>query len=64
MKYYLLLILYSIINTAYADILTPTIAKHGMVVKNPMGAAASILIDNNMLYGANDPRRQGIALGY
>ena len=38
--------------------------KHVVVIKNPMGAAASILIDNTTLYGANDPRRQGIALGY
>jgi gamma-glutamyltranspeptidase/glutathione hydrolase len=38
--------------------------KHVVVIKNPMGAAASILIDNTTLYGANDPRRQGIAVGY
>jgi len=39
---------------------------HKVVVKNAMGAAASILIDpdNNRLYGASDPRRQGIAFGY
>jgi len=38
--------------------------QHTVVTKNTMGAAASILIDNTILYGANDPRRQGIALGY
>lgn len=38
--------------------------QHTVVIKNTMGAAASILIDNTTLYGANDPRRQGIALGY
>jgi gamma-glutamyltranspeptidase/glutathione hydrolase len=38
--------------------------EHTVVTKNTMGAAASILIDNTTLYGANDPRRQGIALGY
>ena len=37
---------------------------HKVVVKNTMGAAASILIDQNRLHGSNDPRRQGIALGY
>ncbi len=37
---------------------------HKVVVKNTMGAAASILIDQNTLYGSNDPRRQGLALGY
>lgn len=37
---------------------------HKVVVKEAMGAAASILIDQNMLSGANDPRRQGMALGY
>ncbi len=37
---------------------------HKVVVKNTMGAAASILIDQNTLYGSNDPRRQGMALGY
>jgi len=36
---------------------------HKVVVKKTMGAAASILIDQNTLYGANDPRRQGMALG-
>jgi gamma-glutamyltranspeptidase/glutathione hydrolase len=38
--------------------------QHTVVTKNTMGAAASILIDNTTLYGANDPRQQGIALGY
>jgi gamma-glutamyltranspeptidase/glutathione hydrolase len=37
---------------------------HKVVVKEAMGAAASILIDKNILSGGNDPRRQGIALGY
>ncbi len=37
---------------------------HSVVVKNPMGAAASILIDQNRLYGAHDPRRRGLAFGY
>ncbi|WP_069469924.1 gamma-glutamyltransferase [Candidatus Marithrix sp. Canyon 246] len=37
---------------------------HKVVVKNTMGAAASILIDQNTLYGSHDPRQQGLALGY
>ncbi|MEK8018189.1 MAG: gamma-glutamyltransferase [Candidatus Parabeggiatoa sp.] len=39
---------------------------HQVVVKKPMGAASSILSDqeNNLLYGASDSRRQGMALGY
>jgi len=36
---------------------------HKVVVKKTRGAAASILIEQNTLYGANDPRRQGMALG-
>jgi gamma-glutamyltranspeptidase/glutathione hydrolase len=39
---------------------------HSVVVKNTMGAASSILIDKvkNRLYGAADPRREGLALGF
>jgi gamma-glutamyltranspeptidase/glutathione hydrolase len=37
---------------------------HRVIVKNPMGAAASILVISDGLYGAHDPRRQGMALGY
>jgi len=37
---------------------------HKVVVKEAMGAAASILIDQKTLSGGNDPRRQGMALGY
>jgi gamma-glutamyltranspeptidase/glutathione hydrolase len=37
---------------------------HKVVVKEAIGAAASILIDQKTLSGANDPRRQGMALGY
>jgi len=37
---------------------------HKVVVKNTMGAAASILIDQSTLHGSHDPRRQGMALGY
>ncbi|MEN8221532.1 MAG: gamma-glutamyltransferase, partial [Pseudomonadota bacterium] len=37
---------------------------HAVALKNTMGAAASILIDQDRLFGANDPRRQGMALGY
>lgn len=37
---------------------------HKVVIKEPMGAASSILIDQNTLSGASDPRRQGMALGY
>ncbi|MFC1746424.1 gamma-glutamyltransferase, partial [Candidatus Riflebacteria bacterium] len=39
---------------------------HRVSVKKTMGAASSILIDNKraILYGAGDPRRQGLALGY
>jgi gamma-glutamyltranspeptidase/glutathione hydrolase len=39
---------------------------HKVVIKKAMGAAASILIDQDKhkLHGANDPRRQGIAFGY
>ena len=39
---------------------------HTMVEKNPMGSAASILIDaaTHTYYGAADPRRQGFAVGY
>jgi gamma-glutamyltranspeptidase/glutathione hydrolase len=39
---------------------------HKVVVKDTMGAASSILIDSRgpNLYGAPDPRREGIAVGY
>ncbi len=37
---------------------------HQVVVKNTMGAASSILIDRSVYYGAADPRRQGLALGF
>ncbi|MDM8567827.1 gamma-glutamyltransferase [Candidatus Halobeggiatoa sp. HSG11] len=37
---------------------------HTVVMKHTMGAAASILVDNNLYYGASDPRRNGLALGY
>lgn len=39
---------------------------HTVVEKNPMGSAASILIDaaTHTYYGAADPRRQGFAIGY
>lgn len=39
---------------------------HRIVRKNPMGAASSILIDNKkqLYYGAADPRRGGLALGF
>ena len=39
---------------------------HHIVVKNPMGAASSILINNikHIYYGAADPRRGGLALGF
>ncbi len=39
---------------------------HKVVVKDTMGVASSILIDNKggILYGAADPRRKGIAVGY
>ena len=39
---------------------------HQVVVKNTMGAASSILIDPKkaVYYGAADPRRQGLALGF
>jgi len=37
---------------------------HRVVVKKPMGAASSILIDKNIFYGAADPRRGGLALGF
>ncbi|MDM8558723.1 gamma-glutamyltransferase [Candidatus Parabeggiatoa sp. HSG14] len=40
--------------------------KHEVVVKNAMGSASSILIDQTrgIFYGAADPRRGGIALGF
>lgn len=38
---------------------------HNVVkVKRAMGAASSILIDRGFYYGAGDPRRFGVALGY
>ena len=37
---------------------------HKVVVKHTMGAASSILVKNGLYYGASDPRRFGIALGY
>ncbi len=37
---------------------------HRIVIKNPMGAASSILVDKNIFYGAADPRRGGLALGF
>ncbi len=37
---------------------------HKVVVKNTMGDASSILIKNGLYYGASDPRRFGVALGY
>ncbi len=39
---------------------------HKVVVKKLMGAASSILIDpeDSTLYGAPDPRREGVAVGY
>ena len=43
-----------------------TVLGHTVVIKNPMGAAASILIDrdNQRLYGAYDPRQPVSAFGY
>ncbi len=39
---------------------------HTVTEKNRMGAASSILIDRKtgMIYGAADPRREGLAAGY
>ncbi len=39
---------------------------HNVAVKESMGAASSILVDNEggILYGASDPRREGKASGY
>jgi gamma-glutamyltranspeptidase/glutathione hydrolase len=37
---------------------------HKVVVKPTMGTASSILIDKGLYYGASDPRRSGMALGY
>jgi gamma-glutamyltranspeptidase/glutathione hydrolase len=39
---------------------------HTVSVKRTMGAASSILMDNKngFYYGASDPRRNGLALGY
>jgi gamma-glutamyltranspeptidase/glutathione hydrolase len=39
---------------------------HNVVLKAPMGAAMSILIDpaTSKRYGAADPRREGLAMGY
>lgn len=39
---------------------------HNVVLKGPMGAATSILIDpaTGKRYGAADPRREGLAMGY
>ncbi len=39
---------------------------HKVSLKGPMGAASSVLVDQEtgLLYGASDPRRQGLALGY
>ena len=39
---------------------------HTVAIKATMGSAASILInqETNMYYGASDPRREGLAIGY
>ncbi|MBE9561442.1 MAG: gamma-glutamyltransferase, partial [Proteobacteria bacterium] len=37
---------------------------HKVVLKHTMGVASSILLDNGLYYGASDPRRSGLALGY
>jgi gamma-glutamyltranspeptidase/glutathione hydrolase len=39
---------------------------HTVSLQGPMGAASSIQVDpeTGMMYGASDPRRQGLALGY
>ncbi|MFK5970759.1 MAG: gamma-glutamyltransferase [Candidatus Marithrix sp.] len=37
---------------------------HKVIVKHTMGAASSILVKNGFYYGASDPRRLGMALGY
>ena len=39
---------------------------HNVVLRGPMGAASSIMIDpvTSVRYGASDPRRDGLALGY
>jgi gamma-glutamyltranspeptidase len=39
---------------------------HTVAIKTTMGSAASILInlETNMYYGAADPRREGLAIGY
>lgn len=39
---------------------------HNVVMKAPMGAASSILIDpaTSIRFGASDPRREGLAIGY
>ncbi len=39
---------------------------HPVTLKGPMGAASSVLVDQEtgLLYGATDPRRQGSASGY
>jgi len=40
--------------------------EHEVVIKRSMGAAASIMIDNEkgVFYGAADPRKEGLAAGY
>jgi gamma-glutamyltranspeptidase/glutathione hydrolase len=39
---------------------------HTVAIKSTLGSAASILIDSktNTYYGASDPRREGLAIGY
>ena len=39
---------------------------HTVSLKGPMGAASSVHVDpeTGVMYGASDPRRQGLALGY
>jgi gamma-glutamyltranspeptidase len=39
---------------------------YSVVGTEPMGAASSIMVDQKtgMRYGAADPRREGLALGY
>ena len=39
---------------------------HTVSLKGPMGAASSVHVDpeTGLMYGASDPRRQGLALGY
>ena len=37
---------------------------HKLKLKKSMGAASSIMVEDGVFYGASDPRKDGLAVGY